>query len=114
VIKADGLAAGKGSIVCSGEEEALCTIERIMESPRLFGPAGERIEIEKRLDGRELVFFALSDGKSVLPLESALDYKQAFSAEEAVAMRLFNKLSGNPSLDNNPNTGGMGGFPPHP
>ncbi len=114
VIKADGLAAGKGSVVCQGEEEAMSTISRIMESPRIFGAAGERIEIEERLDGRELMFFALSDGKSVLPLESALDYKQAFSAEEAVAVRLFNKLSGNPNLDNNPNTGGMGGFSPHP
>ncbi|HPA98329.1 MAG TPA: phosphoribosylamine--glycine ligase [Methanothrix sp.] len=114
VVKADGLAAGKGSVVCAGEEEALSTIERIMESPKLFGPAGERIEIENKLEGRELMFFALSDGRSVLPLESALDYKQAFSAEEAVAVRLFNKLSGNPNLDNNPNTGGMGGFSPHP
>lgn len=114
VVKADGLAAGKGSIVCAGEEEALSTIERIMESPKLFGAAGERIEIENKLEGRELMFFALSDGKSVLPLESALDYKQAFSEEEAVAVRLFNKLSGNPNLDNNPNTGGMGGFSPHP
>ncbi len=114
VVKADGLAAGKGSIVCAGEEEALSTIERIMESPKLFGAAGDRIEIEKRLEGRELMFFALSDGRSVLPLESALDYKQAFSAEEAVAVRLFNKLSGNPNLNHNPNTGGMGGFSPHP
>jgi len=114
VVKADGLAAGKGSVVCAGEEEALSTIERIMESPKLFGAAGERIEIENKLEGRELMFFALSDGKSVLPLESALDYKQAFSTEEAVAVRLFNKLSGNPNLDNNPNTGGMGGFSPHP
>jgi len=114
VVKADGLAAGKGSVVCAGEEEALSTIERIMESPKLFGAAGDRIEIEDKLEGRELMFFALSDGKSVLPLESALDYKQAFSAEEAVAVRLFNKLSGNPNLDNNPNTGGMGGFSPHP
>ncbi|HNU40470.1 MAG TPA: phosphoribosylamine--glycine ligase, partial [Methanothrix sp.] len=114
VVKADGLAAGKGSVVCAGEEEALSTIERIMESPKLFGAAGERIEIENKLEGRELMFFALSDGRSVLPLESALDYKQAFSAEEAVAVRLFNKLSGNPNLDNNPNTGGMGGFSPHP
>lgn len=114
VVKADGLAAGKGSVVCAGEEEALSTIERIMESPRLFGAAGDRIEIEKRLEGRELMFFALSDGRSVLPLESALDYKQAFSAEEAVAVRLFNKLSGNPNLNHNPNTGGMGGFSPHP
>ena len=114
VVKADGLAAGKGSIVCAGEEETISTIERIMESPKLFGAAGERIEIEDKLEGRELMFFALSDGRSVLPLESALDYKQAFSAEEAVAVRLFNKLSGNPNLDNNPNTGGMGGFSPHP
>ena len=114
VVKADGLAAGKGSVVCAGEEEALSTIERIMESPKLFGAAGDRIEIEDKLEGRELMFFALSDGRSVLPLESALDYKQAFAADEGVAVRLFNKLSKNPCLDNNPNTGGMGGFSPHP
>ena len=47
-------------------------------------------------------------------MESALDYKQAFSADETVAVRLFNKLSNNPNLENNPNTGGMGGFSPHP
>ena len=114
VIKADGLAAGKGSVVCRYLEEALSTIDRIMVSPKLFGPAGERIEIEERLKGRELMFFALSDGKTVLPLESALDYKRAFAADEGVAIRLFNKLSGNPNLENNPNTGGMGGFSPHP
>jgi phosphoribosylamine--glycine ligase len=114
VIKADGLAAGKGSIVCSSEEEALSTIDRIMVKPRLFGKAGDRIEIERQLDGRELMFFALSDGRTIIPLQSALDYKQAFSRDEAVAVRLFNKLSSNPNLDNNPNTGGMGGFSPHP
>jgi phosphoribosylamine--glycine ligase len=114
VVKADGLAAGKGSVVCSSLDESLSTIDRIMVSPRLFGTAGERIEIEERLEGRELMFFALSDGKTVLPLESALDYKQAFAPDEIVAIRLFNKLSGNPNLDNNPNTGGMGGFSPHP
>jgi phosphoribosylamine--glycine ligase len=114
VVKADGLAAGKGSVVCSSLDEALSTVDRIMVDPRLFGDAGRRIEIEERLEGRELMFFALSDGRSVLPLESAQDYKQAFSPEETVAMRLFNKLSGNPNLENNPNTGGMGGFSPHP
>lgn len=114
VIKADGLAAGKGSIVCGSLEEALSAVERIMVAPRLFGAAGDRIEIEERLDGRELMFFALSDGSTVLPLESALDYKQAFSPDERVAIRLFNRLSGNPCLDSNPNTGGMGGFSPHP
>jgi phosphoribosylamine---glycine ligase len=114
VVKADGLAAGKGSVVCGSLEEALSAIDRIMVCPRLFGSAGDRIDIEKRLTGRELMFFALSDGKTALPLQSALDYKQAFSPEEKVAIRLFNKLSGNPCLENNPNTGGMGGFSPHP
>ncbi len=114
VVKADGLAAGKGSVVCANQEEALSTIDRIMVSPRLFGAAGNKIEIEDRLEGRELMFFALSDGDTVLPMESALDYKQAFAANESVAVRLFNKLSGNPNLDSNPNTGGMGGFSPHP
>jgi phosphoribosylamine--glycine ligase len=114
VIKADGLAAGKGSIVCTSLEEALNTIDRIMVSPKLFGAAGERIEIEERLVGRELMFFALSDGRTVQPLQSALDYKRAFAEDEGVAVRLFNKLSKNPHQDNNPNTGGMGGFSPHP
>jgi phosphoribosylamine--glycine ligase len=114
VVKADGLAAGKGSVVCSSLDEALSTVDRIMVDPRLFGDAGSRIEIEERLEGRELMFFALSDGRAVLPLESAQDYKQAFSPDETVAIRLFNKLSGNPNQENNPNTGGMGGFSPHP
>jgi phosphoribosylamine--glycine ligase len=114
VIKADGLAAGKGSVVCRSLDESLSTIDRIMVNPRLFGDAGNRIDIEERLDGRELMFFAITDGRTVLPLESAMDYKQAFSPDEMVAIRLFNKLSSNPNLDNNPNTGGMGGFSPHP
>ncbi len=114
VIKADGLAAGKGSVVCSSQEEALSAIDRIMVAPRLFGAAGDRIEIEERLDGRELMFFALSDGRTVLPLQSAMDYKRAFAPDEGVAVRLFNKLSCNPHPENNPNTGGMGGFSPHP
>jgi len=114
VIKADGLAAGKGSVVCSSLEESHSTIDRIMVNPRLFGDAGNRIDVEERLIGRELMFFAITDGSTVLPLESAMDYKQAFSPDEMVAIRLFNKLSGNPNLDSNPNTGGMGGFSPHP
>lgn len=114
VIKADGLAAGKGSVVCSSLEESLSTIDRIMVDPRIFGNAGNRIDVEEKLIGRELMFFAITDGRTVLPLESAMDYKQAFSPDEKVAIRLFNKLSGNPNKDNNPNTGGMGGFSPHP
>lgn len=114
VVKADGLAAGKGSIVCSSEEEAISAAERIMVEPKLFGDAGRRVVIEERLAGKELMFFAVTDGRTVLPLESAMDYKRAFGPDEEVAIRLFNKLSGNPNLDNNPNTGGMGGYSPHP
>jgi phosphoribosylamine--glycine ligase len=114
VVKADGLAAGKGSVVCSSVEEAISAIDRIMVDPKLFGSAGDKIEIEERLQGRELMFFAVSDGRNILPLETAMDYKQAFAPDEKVAIRLFNKLAGNPNLDNNPNTGGLGGFSPHP
>jgi len=114
VVKADGLAAGKGSIVCSSAEEAVSAIERIMVEPGIFGDAGRRVDIEERLAGRELMFFAVTDGRTVLPLESAMDYKRAFGPDEEVAIRLYNRLSGNPTLDNNPNTGGMGGYSPHP
>jgi len=114
VVKADGLAAGKGSIVCGSKEEALSAVERIMVDPKLFGDAGRRVDIEERLRGRELMFFAVTDGKTVLPLESAMDYKRAFSQDEEVAIKLFNKLTCNPNLENNPNTGGMGGYSPHP
>jgi phosphoribosylamine--glycine ligase len=114
VVKADGLAAGKGSIVCSSMEECISSIERIMVDPKLFGDAGNRVDIEERLHGRELMFFAVTDGDTIQPLESAMDYKQAFSPDEKVAIKLFNKLVGNPNLDNNPNTGGMGGYSPHP
>ena len=114
VVKADGLAAGKGSIVCASEEEAASAVERIMVEPRIFGDAGRRVVIEERLAGKELMFFAVTDGKTVLPLESAMDYKRAFGPGEEVAIRLYNRLSGNPTLDHNPNTGGMGGYSPHP
>jgi phosphoribosylamine--glycine ligase len=114
VVKADGLAAGKGSIVCGSEEEAASAVQRIMVEPRLFGDAGRRVVLEERLEGRELMFFAVTDGRTVLPLESAMDYKRAFAPGEEVAIRLYNRLSGDPNLDHNPNTGGMGGYSPHP
>ncbi|HPE63933.1 MAG TPA: phosphoribosylamine--glycine ligase, partial [Methanothrix sp.] len=69
VVKADGLAAGKGSIVCGSAEEAVSAIERIMVEPKIFGDAGRRVDIEEKLEGRELMFFAVTDGRTVLPLE---------------------------------------------
>ena len=95
VVKADGLAAGKGVLICPTLEEADAAIERIMQE-RAFGAAGERVVIEEFLEGEEVSFLALSDGTSVLPLASSQDHKRVFDADQG------------------PNTGGMGAYSPAP
>jgi phosphoribosylamine--glycine ligase len=95
VVKADGLAAGKGVIVCCELAEALDAVEKIMEE-RLFGDAGERIVIEEYLEGEEISFHALTDGDAVLPLASSQDHKRVFNDDQG------------------PNTGGMGAYSPAP
>jgi phosphoribosylamine--glycine ligase len=95
VVKADGLAAGKGSLVCSTVEEAEQAVHEIMEQ-RVFGDAGARVDIEKRLFGRELSFFCFTDGYSIVPMVAAQDYKRARDGDEGK------------------NTGGMGSYSPHP
>ncbi len=95
VVKADGLAAGKGSLVCSGIPDAEAAIRAIMEE-RIFGDAGARVDIEKRLNGRELSFFCFTDGYSIVPMEAVQDYKRARDNDEGK------------------NTGGMGAYSPHP
>jgi len=95
VVKADGLAAGKGSLVCDEVKDAEEAITDIMER-RIFGEAGERIDIEKRLYGRELSFFCFTDGYSMVPMVAAQDYKRARDNDEGK------------------NTGGMGSYSPHP
>ncbi|MDE2485503.1 MAG: phosphoribosylamine--glycine ligase, partial [candidate division NC10 bacterium] len=95
VVKADGLAAGKGVIVCLELSEALDAVKKIMEE-RLFGDAGERIVIEEYLEGEEVSFHALTDGNVVLPLASSQDHKRAFNDDQG------------------PNTGGMGAYSPVP
>ncbi|GBC83451.1 Phosphoribosylamine--glycine ligase [bacterium HR10] len=89
VIKADGLAAGKGVILAHTPRDAEEVIERFMVQ-RVLGPAGERVVLEECLTGRECSFFALTDGEFVLPLPPAQDYKRAHDG------------------DHGPNTGGMG------
>jgi phosphoribosylamine--glycine ligase len=93
VIKADGLAGGKGVAVCASLDAAERAIDDRLER-RIFGSSGDRIVVEEYLEGRELSVFALADGESVLPLIGAQDYKPL--------------LEGNAG----PNTGGMGGFAP--
>lgn len=93
VVKADGLAAGKGAIVCFELPEALDAVKKIMED-RLFGDAGERILIEEYLEGEEVSFHALTDGDVVLPLASSQDHKRVFNDDQG------------------PNTGGMGAYSP--
>ncbi len=94
VVKADGLAAGKGSIVCSSEEEAEQAVETCMIE-RKFGEAGDRVVVEKRLYGQELSFFCFTDGAAVKPMAWARDYKPIFDNDEGL------------------NTGGMGGYSPN-
>ncbi len=95
VIKADGLAAGKGVIIAQDLEEANTTIEAML-GEKQFGDASSTIVIEEFLDGEEISFFALSDGNMVLPFGSAQDHKRAFDG------------------DKGPNTGGMGTYSPAP
>jgi phosphoribosylamine--glycine ligase len=93
VIKADGLAAGKGAIVAQSMDEALKALSDIMER-RVFGDAGNRVLVEECLIGRETSLLAFTDGKTVVPMVTARDYK-----------RVLDK-------DMGPNTGGMGCYSP--
>ncbi len=93
VIKADGLAAGKGVSIVSTAQEAEHTMAEFMVERRLC-EAGTRILCEEYLEGREVSFFALSDGTTMLPLAPACDYKRAFDGDQG------------------PNTGGMGAYSP--
>lgn len=95
VVKADGLAAGKGVIVCSKRHEALDAIERIARV-REFGDAGSQLIIEDRLDGQEASVLAITDGRTIVTLPPAQDHKPALDG------------------DLGPNTGGMGAYCPTP
>ena len=93
VVKADGLAAGKGVILCRNVNEAYAAIDHIM-TESAFGEAGAEVVIEEMMTGEEASFFALVDGKTALPLVAAQDHKAAFDGDEG------------------PNTGGMGAYSP--
>ncbi len=95
VIKADGLAAGKGVIVAQTTGEAEAAVELIM-GEQAFGAAGSRLVVEEFLVGEEASFLAFTDGKTVLPLPSSQDHKAAYDG------------------DRGPNTGGMGAYSPAP
>jgi len=93
VIKADGLAAGKGVIVCDSKDEAKDAIDMMLVNKK-FGDAGTNIIIEDRIDGIEASYIALSDGKRVIPMATSQDHKRVYDG------------------DNGPNTGGMGAYSP--
>ncbi len=93
VVKADGLAAGKGVIIAETVTQALEATQDML-SGNAFGDAGHEVVIEQFLDGEEVSYFALADGKTILPLTSAQDHKRAFDG------------------DKGPNTGGMGAYSP--
>lgn len=95
VIKADGLAAGKGVIVCDSKSEALAAIDSMLIK-KTFGIAGTKIIIEEKLDGVEASYIALCDGKIAIPMATSQDHKRVYDG------------------DNGPNTGGMGAYSPTP
>ncbi|MBN1354113.1 MAG: phosphoribosylamine--glycine ligase, partial [Candidatus Omnitrophica bacterium] len=95
VVKADGLAAGKGVIVAQTKEEALEAIDTIMLRKE-FGSAGDRVIVEECLEGQEASIIVISDGKAVAPLASSQDHKRIYDG------------------DKGPNTGGMGAYSPAP
>ncbi|MGY9014174.1 MAG: phosphoribosylamine--glycine ligase [Rhodospirillales bacterium] len=95
VVKADGLAAGKGVILCHNNNEAFAAIDQMM-TEQAFGDAGAEVIIEEMMEGEEASFFALVDGEHALPLVSAQDHKRVYDG------------------DKGPNTGGMGAYTPAP
>ena len=95
VVKADGLAGGKGAVICKTEEEVFDALDAMIKG-KVFGDAGERVIIEEFLEGEEASFIAFTDGETVLPLESSQDHKALLDNDEG------------------PNTGGMGAYSPAP
>ncbi len=95
VVKADGLAAGKGVIVCDDLPQAQAALQKVMVE-QAFGQAGEKVVIEERLTGPEISILAWSDGQTVIPIIPARDHKPAYDGDEG------------------PNTGGMGAYAPAP
>ncbi|NLI15420.1 MAG: phosphoribosylamine--glycine ligase [candidate division Zixibacteria bacterium] len=93
VVKADGLAAGKGAVVCHNRDEACATVEKIMVQ-KVFGSAGLKLVIEEFLQGEEVTVMAFTDGKNVVPMVSSQDHKRIYDG------------------DKGPNTGGMGAYAP--
>jgi phosphoribosylamine--glycine ligase len=95
VVKASGLAAGKGVLICQDGEEAKLAIKSIMVD-KTFGDSGDEVVVEEFLEGQEVSILAFTDGKSVIPLQSAQDHKAAYDNDQG------------------PNTGGMGAYSPAP
>ena len=94
VVKADGLAGGKGALICDTKAEALRAIDMMMGEQAVFGAAGRTVVIEERLSGREVSAHAFSDGRTTLPMPYSCDYKRALDGDEGA------------------NTGGMGAYSP--
>ncbi|MBC8236522.1 phosphoribosylamine--glycine ligase, partial [bacterium] len=95
VVKASGLAAGKGVLICQTENEAIQAVQNIMVK-KVFGTAGDTVVIEEFLQGEEATFTALTDGETILPMVTSQDHKPVFDGDRGL------------------NTGGMGAYSPAP
>ncbi len=96
VVKASGLAAGKGAVVCMTDAEAIAAVEEMLGDKAVFGESGKTVVIEEFMEGEEASLFAVCDGKDYVLLSSAQDHKRVFDG------------------DKGPNTGGMGAYTPAP
>jgi len=95
VVKCDGLAEGKGAIVCENKDEAYQAVDRVFEMQRIGKWGGKSVVIQKRIYGKELSFFYIADGHTLIPLPVAQDYKRTLDSDQGK------------------NTGGMGSYSPH-
>ena len=95
VLKADGLAAGKGVLLCRSTDQALAALDQIMKD-QIFGAAGDRVVIEEFLTGEEVSFLVFTDGRTIKPLPTSQDHKAVYDGDQG------------------PNTGGMGAYSPAP
>ncbi len=95
VVKCDGLAEGKGALVCETKEDAYKAVDRVFENQKIGKWGGQSVVVQKRIFGRELSFFFVTDGRTLIPLPVAQDFKRALDGDEGK------------------NTGGMGSYSPH-
>ena len=97
VVKADGLALGKGVLICNTHDEAVAALDEIMVD-RKFGASGSKVVIEEFLTGPEVSVLSFCDGKTVVPMVSAQDHKRAYDNDEGLKHRRYGYIFSKPYI----------------